>query len=253
MSNKAWDVVVVETVAATSGDDASVAGHLQIDAESSTKFLKGKGIPARAITGWKNEAFTAGVAHAVDIEYTGTTLAADHEYTVTVKLADDPSKSWSFGVIFKTAPANVPAIVNALVAKINKATQAPFTASLVDTDDLLITADSVATGKLLVSDSEGGTVTGDGTGSSTAFVAAVGTEADVIAEGGTPVAANEYDKLSIYWNRPVRHNGVSGAIVGVATKSVIFLDDVANAATLRGTLEDHLDGTTATIWQGVTA
>lgn len=247
MSHKPYDVVVVETVAATSGDDASAQGVFQIDAESSTKFFKQAGIPLRAITGWKNEGYTAGAVHIVDVEMTGTTLAKDHEYTVTIKFSKDVTKSWTFSTIFAdTAPADVPTIVNALVAKINEATSLGVTASLVDTDDLQLDVDSVDLGEIIVSTSEGSVVS-----DTQAYVAPVGTVAEVEENGGTAVPANTYDKMSIWWNKPTKHNAVSGLVVGVPTKSILYLDAGANATALRATLEDHLDGTTTATWAGV--
>lgn len=241
------ETVMMAAVQATSGDDASAKGLLQLDG-TNAKFV-GSGVPLRKIVGYKYDAQSDGAAHVVDIEMTGTALAADHEYTVTVKFLTDVTKSWTFSVIFKTAPADVPTIVNALVAKINATTDLGFSAALVDTDDLAITVDSAALGEIVVTDSEGSTIT-----DATAWVAPVGTAADVTAKKGVPVTGKKYNRLQIDWLEDKRHDGVSGSIVAAPVTTYLFANDTdasANWDTLWGTLEDHLDGTTTATWAGV--
>lgn len=238
MAHKPWDVIALTAVQATAGDDASAKGMLQLDGTNAV--FKGSGIPLHAITGWKYEAYVAGTAHAVDEDYTGTNLVVDHEYTVTVKFLTNVLTSYTFSVIYEgTAPLSEDALIDDLIAKINE-TSLGFTAANDTGDVLSITVDDVASGEIIVTDSEGGSWT-----DKTAYVAPVGTAAELLDQAGV-TTTDTFDRLRIFWNREGRHNGVSGAIVATAVESKMYVNEAGaeatDAANLKTRMENILNG-----------
>jgi hypothetical protein len=239
MSHKPWNVVSLDTVQASAGDDASAKGYIQLDGTNGE--FKGDGIPLHAITGWKYEAYTAGQQHIIEADYSGVTEAADHEYTITVKFASDVITSYTFSVVYDVAPANEGVIVTDLVAEINSTmTDLGLTATDEGSNVLSITVDAIADGEIIVSDSEGLSWADQ-----QAYLAPVGTAAEVTDQAGSAISGGTYDRLKIFWNRETRHNGVSGAIVATAIESKLYVEEgvsAANAAALKTQLENILNG-----------
>lgn len=245
MSHRPYDVSVVNAAAGSAADDASGTGFFQL---VPSVALKGKGIPVFSITGWKNEAYAAGTAHVVEEDWSGVSLAADKEYYVRIRFASNPTVAYTFAVAYTAAPASSNTIVDDLVEKINAASDLGLTASR-NTTSLRIAVDAVADGEILVDDSEGGTYA-----DAVAYVAPVGTVAEVEALSETANAGGEYIRISVYWNLVASVDGDDSKQYLKPVKSVVYIDGAgglaANAGDLATALENHLNGITAATWAG---
>lgn len=207
------------------------------------------------ITGWKYDAYAAGTAHVVDVDFTGATILASNLYSLTV---DVPNVENFFGggqetgAVYTTrtytvstdATPTAAELSDAFKARIDADINACFSAASA-AGVLTITAASAEGGEMVISTTAAGATVAD----SVAYVAPVGTLAEVQAEtGDTDLAGTTYNRYVIEYREYLRNANVKGLQAVKPAKLVYYLDsaDAGTAATVTA-ITDILDGTHATV------
>ena len=196
--------------------------------------------------------FTEGTAHSVDVDLTGITLVNNRVYSLTVSAPNVINffgGGRETGAIYQTRTYNISSDGSASVAEIQAAfvaavaadSGAYFTASAEAGDVVRITALSADAGALEITAPAGAT-----RADATAFVAPVGTEAEVLAYGISAAVADSrgYDRFIIKHRKFTRSNAISGLQAVLPAISLVYLkqdDDGTTAAV--AAITDFLDGT----------
>lgn len=233
------------------GDTALATGVLSLKDEAGVVNAE---IPISAITGWGYDAYAAGTAHAVDVDYTGGTLVGNTQYALTVHLpylinffgggqetrAIYVTRTYKVGVDATPTPTELAALFEARIAEDQYAAFSGSAAAGV----LTITADSAEAGAMEVST----TVVGATVADATPWVSPVGSVTEVNGELNVNAAGAGYNRYIIEYNKPIRHNAVKGQFVIKSEKFVYYIDkDDAGTAAAVTLLTSILDGSYATV------
>lgn len=240
------------------GDTALSQGELTLKDEAGNVAAT---IKISDITGWKYDAYAAGTAHAVDVDYTAATIVADSMYSLTVDapyvvnffgggghLTSDARESDAIYTT-RTYTVSVDATPTAtelaalFEAAIIADTAAYFSASAA-AGVLTITADSASAGAMEVSTTASGATVAD----ATAWVSPVGSADEVSDEINVAATGAGYNRYVIRYNKFIRHNAVTGNTVAKPEKFAYYLDkDNAGTAAAVTLLTSILDGSYATV------
>ena len=196
--------------------------------------------------------FTAGTAHSVNVDLTGITLVNNRVYSLTVSAPNVINffgGGRETGAIYQTRTYNISSDGSASVAEIQASFVAAiaadpgayFIASAQAGDVVRITALSADAGALEITAPAGATKADQ-----TAFVAPVGTEAEVLAYGISAAVADAagYDRFIIKHRKFTRSNIISGLQAVAPVISLVYLkQDAAGTGAAVGAIEDFLDGT----------
>lgn len=195
--------------------------------------------------------FTAGTAHSVDVTLTGITVVNNRIYSLTVSAPNVKNffgGGRETGAIYQTRTYNISSDVTATVAEIQASFVAAiaadpgayFTASAQSGDRVRITALSADAGALEITAPAGSTQADNA-----AFVAPVGTEAEVLAYGISAAVADSdgYDRFIIKHRKFTRSNAISGMQAVLPAISLVYLkQDAATTPAAVSAIEDFLDG-----------
>ena len=196
--------------------------------------------------------FTAGTPHSVDVDLTGITVVNNRVYSLTVSAPNVKNffgGGRETGAIYQTRTYNISSDVTATVGEIQAAFVAAiaadpgayFTASAEAGDVVRITALSADAGALEITAPAGATKADNA-----AFVAPVGTEAEVLAYGISAAVADAagYDRFIIKHRKFTRSNAISGLQAVLPAISLVYLkqDDAGTGAAVTA-ITDFLDGT----------
>jgi hypothetical protein len=249
-------VVVLNTPLAA--DTALANGVLKIKDEAGNVALT---IKASDLVSFKYDATAAGTANVVNVALASATLAAGSVYSLTVyapnvqnffgggKESGAIYQTRTYVVSFAAAPAAAPTaaqVAAAFVARINADTNAYFSAAVVSTSTVQITADNAGFGALVVTHDVPGTVT---ITDATAWVSPVGTSSEVLGYVNNPalVVGTAYNRYQIRYRKMIRHNAVTGLQVIKPVTAIVYLDS-ANGGTAAAVtlLTSILNGSFAT-------
>lgn len=230
------------------------ASDVDLDAGTITLSGDAGGLVIRAcdLLAFDQTDFTAGTAHVVDVDLTGVTLANSLIYSVTVfapNVINFFGGGRETGAIYQTRTYNISSDVTATVAEIQAAFVAAiaadpgayFTASAQAGDVVRITALSADAGALEITAPAGATKADNA-----AFVAPVGTEAEVLAYGISAAVADAagYDRFIIKHRKFTRSNAISGLQAVLPAISLVYLkQDASGTGAAVTAITDFLDGT----------
>lgn len=231
-----------------------IAADYDLDAGTITLVGDAGGLVVRAcdLLAFDQTDFTAGTAHSVNVDLTGITVVNNRVYSLTVtapNVINFFGGGRETGAIYQTRTYNISSDVTATVAEIQASFVAAiaadpgayFTASAEAGDVVRITALSADAGALEITAPAGATLADNA-----AFVAPVGTEAEVLAYGISAAVADAagYDRFIIKHRRFTRSNAISGLQAVLPAVSLVYLkqDDAGTGAAV-GAIEDFLDGT----------
>lgn len=230
-------VTVMNTPVAANDVDLD-KGTLTIDGDAGGLVIR-----ACDLLAFDQTDFTAGTPHAVDVDLTGVTLAANQIYSLTVfapNIKNFFGGGQETGAIYQTRTYNVSSGSSApsasdlrdlFIDAIAADPGAYFAAASGGAGIVEITALSADAGALEITAPAGATVA-----DATAFVAPVGTEAEVLAYGISPAVAEAagYDRYIIKHRKFTRSNAVSGLQCVAPVISLVYLkqDDAGTGATV---------------------
>jgi len=230
------------------------AADYDLDAGTITLVGDAGGLVVRAcdLLAFDQTDFTAGTAHSVNVDLTGITVVNNRVYSITVSAPNVKNffgGGRETGAIYQTRTYNISSDITATVAEIQASFVAAiaadpgayFTASAEAGDVVRITALSADAGALEITAPAGATLADNA-----AFVAPVGTEAEVLAYGISAAVADAagYDRFIIKHRKFTRSNAISGLQAVLPAISLVYLkqDDAGTGAAV-GAIEDFLDGT----------
>ena len=237
-------------VAAT--DVVLASGRLTIKDESGANALI---VKATDLLGFRYTAGTVGTANVVDVQLSAASLVANGLYALTVSApyaqaffsggvetnATFQARTYTAGVDATPTAAELAAL---FVAEITADVNAYFTAAVVSSTTVRITAKNAGFGGLNVVAPVGATVT-----DSTAWVAPAGTPSQVLAQINNAglVSAALYQTYQIIYRKEIRTNLVNGMEVSKPVTALVYLNaaDAGAAATVTK-LTSILDGSFAT-------
>ena len=235
-------VVILATPDGSTYTDTVMAnGVLSIKDEAGNVALK---IKASDLISYKYDAYAAGTANVVNVALASATLAAGGAYSLTVYAPNVQNffgggqetgatyQARTYTVSFAASPASAPTaaqVATALVARINADANAYFTAAVVSTSTVQITADSASAGALIVTHNITGTVT---ISDATAWVSPVGSANEVLGYVANDllVTGSQYNRYEINYRKVIRHNAVTGLQVIKPVTALVYLD-VAGSGT----------------------
>ena len=241
-------VTVLNTPAGTDYD--LDAGTITIKDEDANASLV---VRACDLIAFDQTDFTAGTAHAVNVTLTGITVVNNRIYSLTVfapNVINFFGGGRETGAIYQTRTYNISSDNTATVDEIGAAFKAAIDADpgayfsatyTAGTDILKITAASAKAGALEITAPAGATIA-----DATAFVAPVGTEAEVLAYGISAAVADPagYDRFIIRHRKFTRSNIISGLQAVAPVISLVYLkQNAAGTGAAVGAIEDFLDGT----------
>lgn len=253
------DQVVVLATPAAATDTVLATGLLSVKDEAGNVALK---IKASDLISFKYDAYAAGTANVVNVALASATLAAGGIYSLTVyapnvqnffgggKESGAIYQTRTYVVSFAGAPATAPTaaqVAAAFVARINADTNAYFSAAVVSTSTVQITADNAGFGALIVTHDVPGTVT---VTDATAWVSPVGTTTEVLGYVNNPalVPGAGYNRYQIRYRKVIRHNAVTGLQVIKPVTALVYIDkDFAGTAATVTKLTSILNGSYATV------
>ena len=235
------DQVVVLNTPTAASDVVLATGALRVRDEAGNIALN---IKASDLISFKYDATAAGTANVVNVALASATLAAGGIYSLTVyapnvknffgggKESGAIYQTRTYVVSFAGTPAAAPTaaqVAAAFVARINADTNAYFSAAVVSTSTVQITADNAGFGALIVTHDVPGTVT---ITDATAWVSPVGTSSEVLGYVNNPalVVSSTYNRYQIRYRKVIRHNAVTGLQVIKPVTVLVYLDN-ANAGT----------------------
>jgi hypothetical protein len=250
-------VVILATPVA--GDTALANGKLAIKDEAGNAALN---IKASDLLSFKYDAYAAGTANVVNVALASATLSAGGSYSLTVYAPNVQNffgGGAESGAIYQTrtyvvsfaggtgvSAPTAAQVATALVARINADTNAYFSAAVVSTSTVQITADSAGFGALVVTHNIPGTVT---ISDATAWVSPVGSADEVKGYVGNDllVTGSQYNRYEINYRKVIRHNAVTGLQVIKPVTALVYLDkaDAGTAAAVT-LLTSILDGSYGT-------
>jgi hypothetical protein len=222
-----------------STDVVLASGRLTIKDESGANALI---IKATDLLGFRYTAGTNGTANVVDVQLSTATLVPNGLYSLTVSApyaqaffsggvetnATFQARTYTFGVD-DTPSAGELAI--GFAAEINSDVNAYFTAAVVSTTTVRITAKNAGFGALNVVAPTGATTT-----DSTAWVSPAGTPSQVLAQinNASLVTAALYQTYQIIYRKEIRTNLVNGMEVSKPVTALVYLNaaDAGTAATV---------------------
>lgn len=239
-------VTVLNTPGA--GDAEMAAGTITIKDEDANASLV---VRACDLIAFDQTDFTAGTPHSVDVDLTGITLVNNRVYSLTVSAPNVKNffgGGRETGAIYQTRTYNISSDATASVAEIQAAFVAAiaadpgayFTASAEAGDVVRITALSADAGALEITAPAGATKADNA-----AFVAPVGTEAEVLAYGISAAVADAagYDRFIIKHRKLIRSNAVSGLQCFAPVISLVYLkQDDAGTGTAVTVITKFLNG-----------
>lgn len=168
------------------------------------------------LIGRKKEVYTAGTPHVVDVDVTAAVLVAHGTYSLTVEAPNVMPHETSAIYRVRTYTVSVDATptvaeLQALfVAAVNADAFKAATASSQAGDIVRLTEDNVGYGKMRVTTNVVGATVAD----QTAFVASVGTAAEVLQyvlpNDSSVAASGEYTRYTLRYRKPSFHNGIAG-------------------------------------------
>jgi hypothetical protein len=213
------------------------------------------------ILGWKYDAYSAGVANIVEVDFSSATPSSNETYSLTVRApyvvnffgggAHATADAQNSRAIYTTrtytvstdATATTAELTAAFVAKINADTSAYFSATDTGGSIMTIKAASAEAGPLEVNTIVSGAVIQD----DQVWVSPVGTVSEVESELGVSVDGTGYGRFIIKFNDFIRHNAVKGLQAVKPSVFVYYMDkDDAGFAAAQAAIEDYLDGSHAT-------
>jgi hypothetical protein len=241
-------------VAAT--DVVLASGRLTIKDESGANALI---VKASDLLGFRYTAGANGTANVVDVQMSGVPLSfgTPGNGLVTLTVSAPYAQAFFSGgtetnAVFQArtytvgtdATPTAGEVATLLVAQINADVNAYFTAAVVSTTTVRITAKNAGFGALNVVAPVGATVT-----DSTAWVAPAGTPSQVLAQINNAglVSAALYQTYQIFYRKAIRSNIVNGLEVYKPVTALVYLNaaDAGAAATVTK-LTSILDGSYAT-------
>lgn len=239
-------VTVLNTPGA--GDAEMAAGTITIKDEAGAESLV---VRACDLIAFDQTDFTAGTPHSVDVDLTGITVVNNRVYSLTVSAPNVKNffgGGRETGAIYQTRTYNISSDVTAAVGEIQAAFVAAiaadpgayFTASAEAGDVVRITALSADAGALEITAPAGATKADNA-----AFVAPVGTEAEVLAYGISAAVADAagYDRFIIKHRKLIRSNAVSGLQCFAPVISLVYLkQDDAGTGTAVTVITKFLNG-----------
>lgn len=216
-------------------------GLLSVKDEAGNVALK---IKASDLISFKYDATAAGTANVVNVALASATLAAGGVYSLTVyapnvqnffgggKESGAIYQTRTYVVSFAGTPAAAPTaaqVASAFVARINADTNNYFSAAVVSTSTVQITADNAGFGALIVTTDVPGTVA---ITDATAWVSPVGSSAEVLGyvNNSALVVSSTYNRYQIRYRKVIRHNAVTGLQVIKPVTALVYLDN-ANGGT----------------------
>lgn len=251
-------VVILATPVA--GDTALANGLLSVKDEAGNVALK---VKASDLVSFRYKAYSAGTANVVNVALASATLTAGGAYSLTIYAPNVQNffgggqetgatyQARTYTVSFAASPASAPTaaqVATALVARINADANAYFTAAVVSTSTVQITADSASAGALIVTHNIAGTVT---ISDATAWVSPSGTADEVKGYVGNDllVTGSQYHRYEINYRKVIRHNAVTGLQVIKPVTALVYLD-VADSGTAAAVslLTSILDGSYGTTY-----
>lgn len=242
------DTVTVLNTPATADYDLD-AGTITIKDEAGADSLV---VRACDLIAFDQTDFTAGTAHSVNVDLAGITVVNNRVYSITVSAPNVKNffgGGRETGAIYQTRTYNVSSDITATVAEIRTAfidaiTADPgayFTATAGLGDVLVVTALSADAGALEITAPAGATKL-----DAVAFVAPVGTEAEVLAYGISAAVADAagYDRFIVKHRKFVRSNAISGLQAVLPAISLVYLkQDAGGTGAAVTAITDFLDGT----------
>jgi hypothetical protein len=254
------DQVVVLATPAASTDTVLATGLLSVKDEAGNVALK---IKASDLVSFKYDAYAAGTANVVNVALASATLAAGSAYSLTVYAPNVQNffgGGKESGAIYQTrtyvvsfaggtgvSAPTAAQVAAAFVARINADTNAYFSAAVVSTSTVQITADNAGFGALVVTHDVPGTVT---ITDATAWVSPVGTTTEVLGYVNNPalVPGAGYNRYQIRYRKVIRHNAVTGLQVIKPVTAIVYIDkDFAGTAATVTKLTSILNGSYATV------
>jgi hypothetical protein len=236
------DQVVVLNTPTASTDVVLATGLLRVRDEAGNIALN---VKASDLISFKYDAASAGAANVVNVALASATLAAGSVYSLTVYAPNVQNffgGGKESGAIYQTRTyvvsfaggTGVPAptaaqVAAAFVTRINADTNAYFSAAVVSTSTVQITADNAGFGALVVTHDVPGTVT---ITDATAWVSPVGTSSEVLGyvNNAALVVGTAYNRYQIRYRKMIRHNAVTGLQVIKPVTAIVYLDS-ANGGT----------------------
>jgi hypothetical protein len=224
-------------VAAT--DVVLAAGRLTIKDESGANALI---VKASDLLGFRYTAGTNGTANVVDVQLSAAALVPNGLYSLTVSApyaqaffsggvetnATFQARTYTFGV---DATPTAGELAIGFAAEINADINAYFTAAVVSTTTVRITAKNAGFGALNVVAPIGATIT-----DATAWVSPAGTPSQVLAQinNAALVTAALYQTYQIIYRKEIRTNLVNGMQVSKPVTALVYLNaaDAGTAATV---------------------
>lgn len=212
------------------------------------------------IYGWKYDAYSAGVAHVVDVDFTGATLIANNLYALTVRVpylvnffgggnhATAGTKESRAEYVTRTYTVSTDAtapfaieLSDLFKAQIDNDVQFAAFSAASAAGVLTITALSAQGGQMEISTTAPLATVAD----ATAWISPVGSLSEVQAETGSSLQVGAtYDRYIIGFRDYLRHNAVKGLQVVKPSILVYYLDSAngGTAATVAA-ITNILDGT----------
>lgn len=217
-------------------------------------------VKACDLLGFRYNAYTAGTANVVDVDFTAAILVANNIYSLTVSApyvqnffgGGQETKAVyiprTYTISVDGTPSITPELVNAFVNKINADASAYFTASAPGGDVVRITASSALAGQLFVETNVPG-ITPAMITNSTAWVAPVGTATEVLGYvPNSTLVTGTYNRYIIEYRNVIRHNAVSGLGVIKKSTALVYLNTAGGGTAATVTkLTSILDGSYATV------
>ena len=220
-------VAILDTPLAA--DTALANGVLTIKNEAGSAAIV---VKAADLLSFRQTDYSAGTANIVDVQLSGVTMVNNTEYVLTVNA---PYVQNFFGggketgatyqtrtyVVPTDASATAAELATAFVARITADANAYFTAAVVSSTTVRITAKSASAGALVVV-----APTGSSISDNTAWVSPSGSVAEVLSYINNPalVVAAGYSRYIISYRKMIRHNAVTGLQVCKPVNSLVYLD-----------------------------
>lgn len=239
-------VCILDTPAAS--DTALANGVLTIKDEGGNNSIV---VKAADLLSFNYKAYSAGTANVVSIELSGVTMINNTEYILTVSapyVQNFFGGGQETGAVYQTRTYVVPTdgtataaeLATAFVARITADANAYFTAAVVSSTIVRITAKSASAGALVTVAPTGATFA-----DTTPWVSPSGSAAEVT--GYLPTTpyntAAGYNRYIISYRKMVRHNAVTGLQVVKPVNSLVYMDkDDAGTAAAVTLLTSILNG-----------
>jgi hypothetical protein len=231
------------------GDTDLAAGLLTVLDEGGNVAIK---VKASDLLSFSYDAYTAGTANSVNIDFTAVTMIANNQYTLTIYapyVTNFFAGGQETGAIFQTrtytvgvsATPSQAELAQLFASRITADPNAFFTVTYVPlATDINVTALSALAGQLEITAPSGTILT-----TNAGWVAPVGTLSEVLGYVNNPaiVQGPSYNRFVIRYRKLIRHNAVTGNQVVRPVNALVYMDSTnGGTAAAVALLTDILDG-----------